>query len=79
MSTTEVTANGRGEVAAMRRLLNDSIAEVAERFDDEGEEIFFDFHCECEDLSCTRVVEFTVVQYRCARFWPVVAHGSVAA
>ena len=79
MSAAEVSANGRGEVAAMRRLLNDSIAGVAERFDDEGEEIFFDFQCECEDLSCTRVVGFTVVQYRCARFWPVVVHSSVAA
>jgi hypothetical protein len=63
----------------MRRLLNDSIAKVAERFDDEGEEIFFDFHCECEDSSCTRLVELTLVQYRCARFWPVVAHRAVAA
>jgi hypothetical protein len=76
MSTKEAPANGPGDVMAMRRVLNDSIAGAAERLDDDR--AFFEFLCECGDSDCKGVVELTVAQYRVARFWPVVAHSSVA-
>jgi hypothetical protein len=56
----------------MRRLLNDSIAKAgAERFDYEDS---FEFYCECSDLSCKKVVELTVAQYRILSIGKVLAH-----
>ncbi len=72
MSTKEASAIGQGEVEAMRRVLNDSIAEAAERFDEEG--ALFEFFCECGDLSCKEVVALTVAQYRANRSGRVLAH-----
>ena len=71
MSTKEAPANGRGEEEALRRMRNDLIAKGAEAFDTEDS---CEFLCECGDGNCKEVVELTVAQYRCARFWPVVAH-----
>ena len=76
-STKEAPAVGRGEVEAMRRVLNDSIAEAAERFDDER--ALFGFYCECGDLICKEVVELTVAQYRAGRRRGVLAHRHRAA
>jgi hypothetical protein len=74
VSAKEASAGARGEVAAVRRLLNDSVARAAESDGD-----LFSFHCECDDWSCRETVTLTLAQYRVARFWPVVAHSVVAA
>jgi hypothetical protein len=75
MEIKEAPANGRDEVAAMRRLMNDFIAKGAASLDRE-ETALLEFFCECGDSDCKRVVELTVAQYRCARFWPLVAHAT---
>lgn len=69
----------RSEVANTRRVMNDSIANGAERLDHDGNGVDFEFFCECGNLRCDEKMRLTVAQYRCARFWPVVAHTSAAA
>ena len=73
MSTKEVPASERGNCVAARRLFNDSVAEGAQGFDSDES---FEFLCECGYSDCDEVVVLTVAQYRVARFWPIVAHGT---
>lgn len=73
MEIKEAPANGREDVAATRRLINDSIAKGAASLDREGA-MLFEFFCECGDLTCDEVVRLTVAQYRGIRSRPVVFH-----
>ena len=66
--------DGREAAASVRRLANDSVAEVAARFDqDEGG--VYQFLCECGDLTCLRVVEMTLADYRTRKPGSVVGHA----
>lgn len=63
----------------MRRVLNNAIADAAEGLD-AGEGLPFEFFCECNDVSCKRLVEFTVAGYRDhSRSGPVLAEDSPSA
>jgi hypothetical protein len=75
MKIREAPTDGRDGVAAMRRLMNDFIAKSAASLDRE-EAALLEFFCECGDSGCKGVVELTVAQYRCARFWSLVAHST---
>lgn len=63
---------GADGVVAVRRLVNDEIAQLAGRLlDSEGE---FEFMCECGGLSCVDRVSMTLVEYRTTAPGSVVAH-----
>lgn len=66
-------AYGRKAGRSIRRIVNDSVAEVAERLDDEGGSVF-EFICECGDLSCGGRVKMTLADYSTHEPGSVVAH-----
>lgn len=73
MSTSEVPAFGFSQVVATRRLINDSIANGAQRLNRESP---FEFLCECGDQACRRVVELSAVQFYSCRPGAIIAHES---
>ena len=60
---TTTAPRGRDGVVSVRRIVNDHIAEVAERLDDHQADLF-DFMCECGELRCPEFVPLTVDEYR---------------
>ena len=65
MSTTEApreALSGRDAAIAMRRMVNDAIAELATRLDDDEREVF-EFVCECGDLRCRAMKRMTLSEF----------------
>jgi hypothetical protein len=64
---------GEDAAVAIRRFVNDEIAETASRFggDDASE---YQFVCECGELSCQGRVVMTLRQYRLSEPGSVVGH-----
>lgn len=50
---------------AARRFVNDAIRDDARRFEDDPT-LVFQFHCECGDVHCTRLVRLTMAEYEAA-------------
>jgi hypothetical protein len=46
----------------VRRFVNDSIRDTAERFGGDSETVY-DFVCECGDLRCRQLVSLTLAEY----------------
>jgi hypothetical protein len=57
----------------VRRFVNDSIKDTAERFGGDSATIF-DFLCECGDLRCRQVVKLTPAEYDESEAGSVRAH-----
>jgi hypothetical protein len=63
MSATEIRSDSQSAhegAVAVRRLVNDEIAAVARRFD---EGAYYEFVCECGDLSCDRAVPLRLADF----------------
>ena len=59
-----------------RRLVNDSIRDIACRFDPDGGSRF-DFLCECGDLQCRELVGLTLREYDVSAAGSVIGHPPV--
>jgi hypothetical protein len=61
-------------VVAVRRVINDHIAELAAGREDRAGELL-DFMCECGDLRCVTFVELTLAEYEAMEPGSVLAHA----
>ena len=61
----------------VRRLVNDSIRDIACRFDPDGQ-ARFDFLCECGDAHCREHVSLTVREYDMSVAGSVIGHPQIA-
>lgn len=76
MSTTEHPRDevpGAVAAVAIRRLVNDEIADVGSRLTGSKTELF-EFVCECGDLTCNGRVDLTLAAYRDSAPGSVVSH-----
>jgi hypothetical protein len=67
MSSTDLSASDEpiNSAVSARRFVNDAIRDDARRFKDDPT-LVFQFHCECGDVRCRRLVRLTMAEYEAA-------------
>jgi hypothetical protein len=71
---SELTHDLPSTPEGVRRFVNDSIREKAERLLSDPSTIY-EFVCECGDLGCRKFIPMTLAQYDRSRERPVLAHA----